>query len=107
MKGFAKKGLDDWAALVQEETRGRVPADLAWETPEKIVLDPLFTVADLDGLPYDESLPGIPPYVRGPRATMYAWRPWTIRQYSGFSTAEGSNAIYRRNLACLLYTSDA
>jgi len=99
MKGFPKNGLDDWAALVRDETKGRSPADLAWETPEKIVLDPLFTTADLEGLPYDEALPGIPPYVRGPRATMYAWRPWTIRQYAGFSSAEESNAFYRRNLA--------
>ena len=99
VEGFSEKGLDDWAALVREETRGSSPADLVWETPEKILLDPLFTVADLDGLPYAESLPGIPPYVRGPRATMYAWRPWTIRQYAGFSSAEESNAFYRRNLA--------
>ncbi len=99
MKGFAKKGLDDWATLVQEETKGRSPADLAWETPDKILLNPLFTAADVAGLPCDEALPGIPPYVRGPRATMYAWRPWTIRQYAGFSSAEESNAFYRRNLA--------
>ena len=99
MKGLSKKGLNDWAALVRDETKGRSPAELAWETPEKIVLDPLFTAADLDGLPYAEALPGIPPYVRGPRATMYAWRPWTIRQYAGFSSAEESNAFYRRNLA--------
>ncbi|MFH0916529.1 MAG: methylmalonyl-CoA mutase [bacterium] len=99
MEESSKKGLDDWVALVRDETKGRSPGDLAWETPEKIVLDPLFTAADLDGLPYDEALPGIPPYVRGPRATMYAWRPWTIRQYAGFSSAEESNAFYRRNLA--------
>jgi methylmalonyl-CoA mutase len=99
MKGFAGKGLDDWAALVQEETKGRSPADLAWETPDKILFNPLFTAADVAGLPCDEALPGIPPYVRGPRATMYAWRPWTIRQYAGFSSAEESNAFYRRNLA--------
>ena len=99
MKEFPNKGLDDWAALVREETKGRAPADLAWETPEKIRLDPLHTAADLDGLPYAEALPGFPPYVRGPRATMYAWRPWTIRQYAGFSSAEESNAFYRRNLA--------
>ncbi|MFH1834405.1 MAG: methylmalonyl-CoA mutase family protein, partial [bacterium] len=99
MKESLKNGLDDWAALVGEETKGRSPVDLAWGTPEKIVVDPLYTAADIDGLPYDEALPGIPPYARGPRATMYAGRPWTIRQYAGFSSAEESNAFYRRNLA--------
>jgi len=99
MEGLPRSGPEEWAALVRKETKGRTPADLAWETPEKIVVEPLYTAADLAGLPYDQALPGIPPYARGPRATMYAWRPWTIRQYAGFSSAEESNAFYRRNLA--------
>src|SRR5690606_18591285 len=70
-----------------------------WATPEGIEVRPLYTAADLEDLETIGGLPGIPPYLRGPRATMYAQRPWTIRQYAGFSTAEESNAFYRRNLA--------
>lgn len=70
-----------------------------WETPEKIDVKPLFSYADIDGLKHPDFASGIPPYLRGPYATMYAMRPWTIRQYAGFSTAEESNAFYRRNLA--------
>ncbi len=99
MTEFPKRSIDDWAALVESETRGRSQADLAWESPEGIAVRPLYTAADLGEVGHLESLPGLPPYVRGPRASMYAWRPWTIRQYSGFSTAEESNAFYRRNLA--------
>src|SRR5215212_9901297 len=72
---------------------------LNWVTPEGIVVKPLYTAADLQGLPHLDSLPGFPPYVRGPQATMYAARPWTIRQYAGFSTAEASNDFYRKGLA--------
>src|SRR5690349_2985079 len=72
---------------------------LNWVTPEGIVVKPLYTAADLHDLPHLDSLPGFPPYVRGPQATMYAARPWTIRQYAGFSTAEASNDFYRRGLA--------
>ena len=87
-----------WAALVEKETRGRTPSDLAWRTPEGIDVKPLYTAKDLEGLEHLDSLPGFAPYVRGPRASMYTGRPWTLRQYAGFSTAEESNAFYRRNL---------
>ena len=70
-----------------------------WRTPEGIDVKPLYTEADLEGLSHLNTMPGFAPYLRGPRATMYAQRPWTIRQYAGFSTAEDSNAFYRRNLA--------
>jgi methylmalonyl-CoA mutase len=72
---------------------------VAWKTPEGIVVKPLYTAADLKGLPATDTLPGFPPYIRGPQATMYAVRPWTIRQYAGFSTAEASNDFYRKALA--------
>ncbi len=75
------------------------PTTLTWETPEGIPVNPLYTEDDLAGVEHLGGLPGFPPFVRGPRATMYAGRPWTIRQYAGFSTAEESNAFYRRNLA--------
>jgi len=93
-----KPDLDAWAALVEKETRGRTPADLTWRTPEGIDVQPLYTARDLEGLEHLDSLPGFAPFVRGPRATMYAGRPWTLRQYAGYSTAEESNAFYRRNL---------
>src|SRR5664279_1543839 len=70
-----------------------------WETPEGIKVAPLYTAADLDGLDFLGTYPGIPPYLRGPYPTMYVNQPWTIRQYAGFSTASESNAFYRRNLA--------
>ncbi|MBO9711468.1 methylmalonyl-CoA mutase [Sphingomonas sp.] len=84
----------DWAALAAKETRG---ADLGWHTPEGIDVKPLYTPDDVAGI--DPGLPGFAPFTRGVRASMYAGRPWTIRQYAGFSTAEESNAFYRRNLA--------
>src|SRR5690606_32999253 len=71
----------------------------AWQTPEGIAVKPLYTAADLDGLDFLQTYPGIAPYLRGPYPTMYVTQPWTIRQYAGFSTAEESNAFYRRNLA--------
>ena len=73
--------------------------DAVWETPELITVPPLFGDADLEGLDFLDTRPGLPPFLRGPYATMYVQRPWTIRQYAGFSTAEESNAFYRRNLA--------
>ncbi len=91
--------LDRWRALAAKELRGADPAGLTWTTPEGIAVKPLYTAADLEGLETLGSLPGFPPYLRGPRATMYANRAWTIRQYAGFSTAEESNAFYRDNLA--------
>ena len=84
----------DWAALAAKEVKGR---DLDWHTPEGIVVKPLYTAEDVAGI--DPGLPGFAPFTRGVRASMYAGRPWTIRQYAGFSTAEESNAFYRRNLA--------
>jgi methylmalonyl-CoA mutase len=71
----------------------------AWQTPEGIAVKPAYDARDLEGLDFLDGLPGIPPYLRGPYPTMYVQRPWTVRQYSGFSTAEDSNAFYRRNLA--------
>src|SRR5579862_8631825 len=92
-------GPSDWRALASSELRGSDPDSLVWHTPEGIDVAPLFTAADLEGLETVGGLPGVEPFVRGPRATMYANRPWTIRQYAGFSTAEESNAFYRQNLA--------
>ncbi len=86
--------IEDWKALAAKEVKGR---DLTWETPEGIAVKPLYTEADLPAI--RPGLPGFQPYTRGVRASMYAGRPWTIRQYAGFSTAEESNAFYRRNLA--------
>lgn len=85
--------LSDWEALASREVKGR---DLDWQTPEGITVKPLYTAADVRE---DPGLPGFAPFTRGVRASMYAGRPWTIRQYAGFSTAEESNAFYRRNLA--------
>ena len=118
MTDVKKAGLDDWSALAEKELRGRPIEQLTELTREGISVKPLYTQEDLAELGHLGSLPGIAPFVRGPRATMYAGRPWTVRQYAGFSTAEESNAFYRRNLeagqtglsvafdlACLLYTS--
>ncbi len=91
--------LDRWRELAADELKGGDPDDLLQETPEDVVVRPVYTRGDLAGIDHLESLPGEAPFVRGPRATMYANRPWTIRQYAGFSTAEESNAFYRRNLA--------
>jgi methylmalonyl-CoA mutase len=92
------KGLNDWQQAATKELKGGTPDDLVWKTPEGIEVKPLYTAADLEGLEAIDTLPGLPPYMRGPRATMYAGRPWTIRQYAGFSTAEESNKFYRDNL---------
>lgn len=91
--------LNEWKALATKQLRGKSLDDLTWNTPEGIALKPLYTAEDLDGLEYANTMPGMAPYVRGPQATMYAGRPWTIRQYAGFSTAEESNAFYRKALA--------
>ncbi|CAM5599526.1 methylmalonyl-CoA mutase [Sphingobium scionense] len=88
-----KPTLDQWAAAAAKEVKGK---DLNWDTPEGIVVKPLYTAQDVT---VDPGLPGFAPFTRGVRASMYAGRPWTIRQYAGFSTAEESNAFYRRNLA--------
>src|SRR5579885_3569895 len=89
----------EWAALAARELKGGKLEDLIWHTPEGFDVKPLYTAADLEGIEAVNSLPGLAPFMRGVRATMYAGRPWTIRQYAGFSTAEESNAFYRANLA--------
>ena len=90
---------DDWRNIAEGELRGRPLSDLTWKTLEGIEVEPLYTEEDVADLPHLGSIPGQAPFTRGPKATMYAGRPWTIRQYAGFSTAEESNAFYRRNLA--------
>jgi len=90
--------LEAWERAAQRELRDRDLAELTRVTPEGIPVKPLYTAEDLEGIEAVGSLPGLPPFMRGVRATMYANRPWTIRQYAGFSTAEESNAFYRRNL---------
>lgn len=88
-----------WRAAAAKSAPGGNLDALTWHTPEGIAVKPLYTAADLAGLPYTDTLPGFAPFVRGPQATMYAVRPWTIRQYAGFSTAEASNDFYRKALA--------
>jgi methylmalonyl-CoA mutase len=92
------KTLADWTKLAGKELRDRPLDALTWNTPEGFGVKPLYTAADLEGMQAD-TLPGFAPFTRGVRATMYAGRPWTVRQYAGFSTAEESNAFYRKNLA--------
>ncbi len=99
MNEFPKKTLDDWQKLALKESKGRPLDEMTWHTPEGIAVKPLYTADDLKSLDHLDSLPGMAPFVRGPKATMYAGRPWTIRQYAGFSTAEESNAFYRKALA--------
>ncbi len=89
--------LKEWAEAAARELKSRSLESLTWATPEGIAVKPLYTEADLEGLALDQ-VPGLPPFSRGVRATMYAGRPWTIRQYSGFSTAEDSNLFFRQNL---------
>ncbi len=89
---------DDWAKRYEEAT-GRSVAEATWHTPEGIDVPPLFTPADLAGVDFLSTFPGLPPFLRGPYPTMYTTQPWTVRQYAGFSTAAQSNAFYRRNLA--------
>ena len=95
---MTEKTIKDWEALAEKELK-RPAETLTWHTPEGINVKPLYTADDLAGIDHLGSLPGFAPFVRGPRATMYAGRPWTIRQYAGFSTAEDSNAFYRKALA--------
>eukprot|EP01052_Picozoa_sp_SAG31_P013326 SAG31_NODE_799_length_12017_cov_5.478436_12_plen_223_part_00 len=91
----------DWAVLAKKELKGRDPTEtLTWHTPEGIAVQPLYTAADVAARELGEpSPPGMYPYTRGPYASMYTHRPWTIRQYAGFSTAEESNKFYKQNLA--------
>ena len=91
--------MSDWKSLAEKELRGKNLSDIEWETLEGIVVKPLYDESDVEGLEHMGSVPGYAPFTRGVKATMYAGRPWTIRQYAGFSTAEESNAFYRSNLA--------
>ncbi|MCK4469168.1 MAG: methylmalonyl-CoA mutase, partial [Desulfobacterales bacterium] len=87
---------EKWTELAEKELGGRSVSSLDWMTPERINVKPLYTAEDLEGLESVNTLPGFAPYTRGVRATMYAGRPWTIRQYAGFSTAKESNEFYRK-----------
>jgi len=94
----AKARPGDWQELAAKQLKGKSPDTLTWQTAEDIPVKALYTAADLEDLEYTDTMPGMSPYIRGPQATMYAGRPWTIRQYAGFSTAEESNAFYRKAL---------
>src|SRR5262245_24091093 len=94
-----RASLTLWEELARRERKGGDPGDLVWQTPEGLPVKALYTQADVETLDFQDTLPGAFPFIRGPRATMYAERPWTIRQYGGFSTAEETNAFYRANLA--------
>ncbi len=96
---FKPASLDDWTKAAARSAPGGDVNALTWHTPDGISVKPLYTAQDTKDLPYTDTLPGFEPYIRGPQATMYAVRPWTIRQYAGFSTAEESNAFYRKALA--------
>jgi len=89
----------DWEELVKKESKGKTSDDLSWHSAEKILVKPVYTKEDTASLPHQDSMPGFAPFIRGPKATMYAGRPWTIRQYAGFSTAEASNDFYKKALA--------
>ena len=95
----AARSLSAWEEVAAKSAPGGTLESLNWVTPEGICVKPLYTAADLQGLERVDTLPGFAPYLRGPQATMYAVRPWTIRQYAGFSTAQASNAFYRQALA--------
>ncbi|MCB1706078.1 MAG: methylmalonyl-CoA mutase, partial [Halioglobus sp.] len=89
---------ENWRELATKQSKGKSPDELVWHTAEDIDVKPLYTAADMADLEYADTMPGMSPYLRGPQATMYTGRPWTIRQYAGFSTAEESNAFYRKAL---------
>jgi hypothetical protein len=96
---FKNAQLEDWMRAAQKSAPGGNVEALNWKTPDGISVKPLYTAEDTAALPYANTLPGFEPFLRGPQATMYSVRPWTIRQYAGFSTAEESNAFYRKALA--------
>ena len=96
---FKPSNLQDWQEAAQKSAPQFDLKALNWVTPEGIEVKPLYTAQDIKDLPYTDTLPGFEPYLRGPQATMYSVRPWTIRQYAGFSTAQESNAFYRKSLA--------
>ena len=93
MSDFDIRTLDDWRDLAARELKSATVESLCRQTPEGITIKALYTAADLEDMAGRDSLPGFPPYRRGPRATMYPGRPWTVRQYAGYSTAEESNAF--------------
>ena len=99
MRNNSSRTIKEWADLAKKELKGKESDTLVWRTPEGIDIQPLYSEKDLEGLTHLGGLPGIEPFLRGPKATMYAGRPWTIRQYAGFSTAKESNEFYKRNLA--------
>jgi methylmalonyl-CoA mutase len=95
-----KANLNEWEKVAKDaDLKGKDVSSLNWNSPEGIIIKPLYTYEDLENLGNTNTLPGIFPFIRGPRATMYSHQPWTVRQYAGFSTAEASNAFYRKNLA--------
>ncbi|HNU20529.1 MAG TPA: methylmalonyl-CoA mutase family protein, partial [Hydrogenophilus thermoluteolus] len=100
---YPKVTFADWAKAAEKQVKKQNPDagldSLVWHTPEGIAVRPLYTRADLDRLPHADTLPGFEPFIRGPQPTMYTVKPWTIRQYAGFSTAEESNAFYKKALA--------
>ncbi len=101
MVKFSNKTFDDWNELASKELKNKTSnaeRNLSWESEEGIQIKALYTKDDLEGLEHLNTMPGFPPFVRGPKATMYSGRPWTIRQYAGFSTAKESNAFYRKAL---------
>ncbi|GHU47761.1 hypothetical protein AGMMS50289_23440 [Betaproteobacteria bacterium] len=91
--------IADWEAVALKQSRRDSLESLNWNTPEGLAVKPLYTKKDVENLPHVDTLPGFAPFLRGPQPTMYAVKPWTIRQYAGFSTAEASNAFYRKALA--------
>ena len=95
---FQQASLEAWHKAATKSAPGGDLNALNWITPDGITVKPLYTAEDVKNLPYANTLPGFEPFLRGPQATMYAVRPWTIRQYAGFSTAEESNAFYRQAL---------
>ena len=99
MSNNSSRTIKEWAHLAKKELKGKESDTLIWRTPEGIDIQPLYSEKDIEGLTHLGGLPGIEPFLRGPKATMYAGRPWTIRQYAGFSTAKESNEFYKRNLA--------
>ena len=98
-KFLDSNNLDAWEKAAARQSPGGDVGNLVWNTPEGLAVKALYTRADVDGLAFADTLPGVAPFLRGPQPTMYAVKPWTIRQYAGFSTAEASNAFYRKALA--------
>ena len=94
----ARQTVNDWYTRASEELGDKSVEDIHWQTPEGIEVKPVYTADDLEGIAHLDSMPGFPPFTRGPKATMYCGRSWTVRQYAGVSTAEESNAFYRANL---------